>query len=139
MNYSIWDEVEKAIESSKNEKTPESSEFNLREPPSELMEHLSPTGTCSEPKSSQNASERHIEPLFDEAAIWQGQEDLIAAAPEEARIPLRLGFIEEFILQGLRTEADRTALFLAAVKGIALANNDGAFFREVQQAVSNRI
>ena len=126
MNYSIWDNLEKSIE----EATASHENESLT-----ARSTLYPTGTPPENKSPQKPSESHIEPVFNEAEIWQGKEELIASAPEEHRIPLKLGIIEEYILQGLRTGADRAALFLAAILGVALANNDRYFYTEVRKAI----
>lgn len=133
MNYSIWDNLESAIESKKdNENRHRSHETNCL-----TFQNTSPLpGEPPEPKSPQNASESHLEAIFDEAKIWEENEAIIASVPVESIIPLKLGILEEYILQGLRTGADRTALFLAAALGVSMANNDSTFFREVKAAIA---
>ena len=126
MNYSIWDNLEKSIE--KATESHENGSLTARST-SPLSE------TPSEPTRSQRAVRGHIEPIFDEAKIWQENEALIESAPVENRIPLKLGILEEYILQGLRTGADKAALFLAATLGIAIANNDKGFYTEVRKAI----
>ncbi len=133
MNYSIWDNLESAIESKKdNEKHATGHEIE-----SLTSRSTSPLpGTPPELKRSQNANRGHLEAIFDEAKIWEENEAIIASVPVESIIPLKLGILEEYILQGLRTGADRTALFLAAALGVSLANNDSTFFREVKAAIA---
>lgn len=133
MNYSIWDNLENVIESKKdNEK-----HATGRKNESLTSRSTSPLpGTPPERKSPQNASESRIEAIFDEAKFWQQNEAIIASIPVENIIPLKLGLIEEYILQGLRSGADRTALFMAAALGVSIANNDAVFFQEVKTAIA---
>ena len=126
MNYSIWDNLEKSIEkatvSHENESLTARSTSPLPESPPEHTR-------------SQRAVRGHIEPIFDEERFWQENEAIIESVPVENRIPLKLGLIEEHILSGLRTGADRTALFLAATLGVSIANNDKGFYAEVRKAI----
>jgi len=124
--YSIWDNLEKSID----EATASHENESLT-----ARNTLTHTGTPLEAKRSQNAQKCHQKPLFDEAELWQENEALIASVPEESITPLKLGIIEEYILQGLRTGADKAALFLAAILGVALANNDRYFYTEVRKAI----
>lgn len=132
MNYSIWDSLESAIESKKdNEKHATGHEIE-----SLTSRSVSPLpGTPPELKSPQNASESHLEAIFDEAKIWEENEAIIASVPVDSIIPLKLGILEEYILQGLRAGTDRGDLFQAAALGISIANNDRGFYTEVQKAI----
>ena len=131
MNYSIWDSLDNAIEKNIEKQATGHETASL------TLGNTSPLPeTPPKPKRSQNANTSHIEPLFDEAKIWQENEALIASVPVENIIPLKLGLLEEHILQGLRTGADRTALFLAAILGIAIANNDTFFYNQVKEIIA---
>lgn len=140
MNYSIWDKLDEKIEEKANiEKAtaPNKSGGLTAQNHPKFARNTSPLPeTPPEPKSPQNARESHTEPVFDEAKFWEENKGIIASVPVESIIPLKLGLIEEHILSGLRTGADRTGLFLAASLGVALANNDRLFYTQVKDAIA---
>lgn len=134
MNYSIWDKLDEKIEEKANI---EETKPIRRRNGAETARTTSPLPeTHPKDKSPESAEYSAPEPTFNEGAIWQANEELLASVPEESRIPIKLGILEEYILQGLRSGADRTGLFLAAILGLALANNHTAFYTEVKAAIS---
>ena len=95
---------------------------------------LPPTGIPQEPRSSQNAPERHQKP-FDENKLWKPHEALLSSLPEAEQNAVKIGIISEYVLQGIRARRNTETLLLLAALGISIANNDRPFFENVRQAL----
>lgn len=122
-NYSIWDELEKALENSKNtEKTQPTAELNFSK---------GATSYRNTPKVK-TLSEAEIKPNLSLDILGDGA----AVIPAEDQIYIKLGLLEDHIRNGLQKGTDIASLFLSAVYGISVINRDEAFYREVKTALS---
>lgn len=95
---------------------------------------LTPIEIPPEPRSSQNAQKRPLEPL-DETKLWKPHEALLATLPEADQEAVKIGIISEYILQGIRAKKPIQTLFLLASLGMSIANRDRQFYEAVRDSL----
>lgn len=87
-----------------------------------------------QPQTSLQSRKTHV---LNTERLWSKHADLLASVPEEDKTFVKLGILEEYILTGIRNGTNKDTLLLLATLGVAIANNDKAFYDQVCTLLSS--